>query len=84
MSLHLDFEPHSWYKGFAIRKWDGDGYLPHFNANSYKWEAYTDNGNTYRIGELSADTLKELKQKITAYHKAIAERDAYNRKMIGE
>jgi hypothetical protein len=67
MSLYIDFEPHSFYRGFAIRKWDGDGFIYHFNAEGYKWEAYTDNGNTYQVDTLQADTLKELKQKITEY-----------------
>lgn len=68
MSLHLNFEPHSWYKGFALRKWDGDGYKYHFNAEGYKWEAYTDNGDTYRVDTVAADTLRELKQQIREYH----------------
>lgn len=68
MSLHLEFEPHSWYKGFAIKKtithlhkqFEGAVYF-------YNWQAYTDNGNTYQIDELEASTLKELKQLITEY-----------------
>ena len=70
MSLQLNFEPHSWYMGFALRKWDGDGYKYHFNAEGYKWEAYTDNGNTYRVDMLQADTLADLKQKIRAHREA--------------
>lgn len=76
MSLHLEFEPHSWYMGFAIRKWDGEGYKTHFNAENYSWEAYTDDGNTYSIVKLQADTLKELKQRIKEYHRQEAERQA--------
>lgn len=84
MSLHLEFEPHSYYKGFAIRKWNLDGFTPTEKLEFTPWTAYTDNGNTYRIDELNANTLQELKQSITAYHQKIAERDAYNRAQIGE
>lgn len=77
MSLSIDFEPHSWYKEFALKKRTTD--IP----ASY-WRAYTANGMTGYIVELEAPTLKELKQLITDYHKRNAERDAYNRKMIGE
>lgn len=79
MSLHLEFEPHSWYKQFAIRDrrtFDKDP--------SFKWEAVTANGNTGYIDTVYGTTLKELKENITAYHARIAERDAYNRRMIGE
>ena len=63
MSLHINFEPHSWYKGFAIKKTPqmmAGGILNH-------WQAYTDDGNTYRIIERESSTLEELKQKITEY-----------------
>lgn len=86
MSLHLEFEPHSWYKGFAI--YDNRDY--HIQAtvggalSPHKWHAFTDNGNTYRIDELASYSLKDLKLLITDYHKRNAERDAYNRRMIGE
>ena len=62
MSLHIEFEPHSWYRGFAIEK-------PEHNdpENYNRYYAYTDNGNTYRVDTLQADTLKELKQLITLY-----------------
>lgn len=90
MSLHLEFEPHSWYMFFAIKKDDEpndpceftyevdskvctvhdqkvnpfynycDGYHP-------KWEAFTDDGNTYNVVNIKADTLKELKAKIRDY-----------------
>jgi len=58
MSLTLDFEPHSWYKGFAIQ---------HMPLNEYNWYAYTDNGMTGFIDEEHANTLKELKELITRY-----------------
>lgn len=71
MSLYLNFEPHSWYKGWAIRKEvepgvenaSGTGFV---NVN--QWSAYTDNGDTYRVDELEAGTLRELKQAIKEYH----------------
>lgn len=80
MSLHLEFEPHSWYKGFAIKK----DVHPHFSS-MIDWSAYYEDGMyTYSVIELYGDTLKELKQKITAYHKRLADRDAENRKRLGE
>lgn len=77
MSLHLEFEPHSFYKGFAIK-------FTEMGRAYHRWTAYIDNGNTYCVDELEAYTLKELKQLITDYHKRNAERDAYNRALIGE
>lgn len=100
MSLHLEFEPHSWYKGFAIKhdpnhndacEWDykyTDGKLctihnrivhPWDNfCEDYvpKWQGFTDNGNTYGVHELGADTLAELRAKITEYRQREAERMA--------
>lgn len=59
MSMYLEFEPHSWYKGWAIRKnIVGD-------MHPLKWTAVTDDGiRTYAIQSISARTLKELKAKI--------------------
>jgi len=64
MSLSLNFEPHSYYMGWAIKyhgkmTWDNPG-----NERGYIWEAFTDDGNTYRILQIEADTLKELKELI--------------------
>lgn len=90
MSLHLNFEPHSWYKGFAIRDNRTSGHdqrnleRPLEAGEGYRWSAYTDDGNTYRIIERHADTLRELKQHIKEWHKAEAERDAYNRARLLE
>jgi hypothetical protein len=90
MSMYLNFEPHSWYKHFAIKfdenyndvcEWSTGGVVKHCfihgkGATHYqtycsgyapKWSAFTDDGNTYRIVELQANTLKELKQLITEY-----------------
>lgn len=71
MSLYLEFEPHSWYRHFAIKdnRWEGvhyrlgDKLVKHFAP----WEAFTDDGNTYRIVHLEADTLRELKANIRQY-----------------
>jgi hypothetical protein len=92
MSLHLEFEPHSWYMGFAI-KYDENYNDPcQFSYEPYskncivhgekrmmvtddycdgfasKWQAFTDDGNTYRIVDLQAKTLKRLHEKIRKYH----------------
>lgn len=74
MSLYINFEPHSWYKGFAIKDNRFTG-LYEDNQKVYAdWEAYTDDGNTYRVIKLDADTLTELKNKIREYRKREAER----------
>jgi len=63
MSMYLNFEPHSWYRGFAIEKTG----ISHNDITNYPYNAYTDDGNTYTIVELHATTLKQLKQSITNY-----------------
>jgi len=63
MSLHLDFEPHSWYMGFAIKRNKNSQYI-----TDYPWQAYTDDGNTYQIVKRHAGQLHELKAQIRAYH----------------
>lgn len=67
MSLYIDFEPHSRYKGFAIKKRDVDNAGVAGDNREYKYSGYTDDGMTYRVIEFNAYTLKELKQKITDY-----------------
>lgn len=87
MSMSLEFEPHSWYYEFAIKKnedfndpceWryeaDGKVCLTHdqkinpiydeCDEFTPKWEAFTDNGNTYRIVGLYGETKRELQEKI--------------------
>lgn len=66
MSMHLEFEPHSWYMGFAIKQ--NDRHDARNNIAMYEWDAFIDNGNTYRIDEVNARTLKQLKFKIREYH----------------
>lgn len=63
MSLHLEFEPHSWYMGAAIRKSDGVGIFKGMTA----WKGYYLNGMTGFIVDFEAATLKDLKRKIKAY-----------------
>lgn len=70
MSLYINFEPHSWYKGFAIKDNRANDYADYANkvvGYIHRWEAYTDDGMTYRIIKRNADTLKQLKQQITDY-----------------
>jgi hypothetical protein len=62
MSLYIEFDAHSWYKGFAIK----DQRLSHTEAD-LKWYAVTANGMTGYLVEFEADTLKDLKKQITDY-----------------
>jgi len=65
MSLHIEFEPHSWYMGFAIK------HNPEIKDNDitgWPWEAYTADGNTYQVVELTANTLEQIRHKIRSYH----------------
>ena len=63
MSLHLDFEPHSWYMGFAIE--DNRDYK---NGELRSWIGYTENGNTYQVDTTKAPTLEILKEETQRYH----------------
>jgi hypothetical protein len=86
MSLHLEFEPHSWYMGFAIQDtatdWrrQPDGSMLNPSINPLRWHAYTDNGNTYFVDEVKAGTLAELKQEIRKYH--LAQNNGYAERML--
>lgn len=82
MSLHLEFEPHSWYMGWAIKREQLDtgeaiGERGHSLAGTRKrsslWSAYTANGMTGYVEETHADTLKQLKQQIK--QRTLAERE---------
>lgn len=69
MSLHLEFEPHAWYMGFAIKR-----------ITRTCWSGYTDNGNTYRVDEISGElSLGMLKQRIREYH--LAHRNGYGERI---
>ena len=70
MSLHLEFDPHSWYMGWAIKK------SLYIFEGEPQWSAYTANGMTGFVEELHANTLKELKQKIKQRTQAESERVA--------
>ena len=71
MSLHIEFEPHSWYKGFAIKKRTLERDVAKDTPiNYYLWQAYTANGMTGYVVNLHATTLKDLKNKITEYTEA--------------
>lgn len=78
MSLHLEFEPHSWYMGFAIKK-DVVKRLVLYPAIA-EWSAYTDNGNTYQVDRLEASSLIGLKQKIRDYH--LRQRNGYGERIL--
>lgn len=64
MSMHLEFEPHSWYYGFAIKK---EYLIADPESRQIAWLGFIDDGNTYSIVELEADTLRNLKQQIRGY-----------------
>lgn len=65
MSMTLNFEPHSYYMGFAI-KHNPD--VHRLDITQYKWQAFMDDGNTYRIIKLGGVTLSELKHTIRDYY----------------
>lgn len=60
MSLHLEFEPHSWYMGFAIKQGTA-------NPNT-EYLAVTANSNTGYVDSLEAKTLADLHEQIKHYH----------------
>ncbi len=66
MSLHLEFEPHSWYMGFAIKKIRHDIFRRHY-ITKYTWYGVANNGMTGYIDTLEAETLKDLKKQIKEY-----------------
>jgi hypothetical protein len=80
MSLHLEFEPHSWYMGFAIKNNRNLGHDQYKlerelrNNEGFKWSAYTADGNSYSITEYHADTLDLLKGYIREYRKMEAKK----------
>jgi hypothetical protein len=76
MSMYLDFEPHSWYMGFAVMDtataWkprdDGKPGMQSMQLDAYRWHAFIDDGNHNRIDELKASTLGGLYAQVIAYH----------------
>lgn len=69
MSLHISFEPHSWYQGVAIEDCRGEGN----GAGGFvaRWYGVTANGMTGYLVEFEADTLTELKQQIKDYRRGL-------------
>lgn len=73
MSMYLNFEPHAWYMGAAIRdnrtsRHDQSNVeRPIDSADGYRYTAYIENGNTYRIDERHADTQRRREQDDVAY-----------------
>lgn len=64
MSMHLEFEPHAWYMGFAIQKTG-----THKNdITNYPFIGYIENGMHYQIDKRHASSLKTLKEQIREYH----------------
>lgn len=62
MSLQLEFEPHSWYKGFAI-KLDPKA----SNEDNWKWYAVAANGMTGFLVEFEDSTLRGLTDQVNGY-----------------
>lgn len=84
MSLSINFTPHSHYMGFAIKHDNGeligsDDDLEPYTDDGYIWEGYIDNGNTYMVDMLHADTLEKLKQRIRQYH--LDQRNGYGERI---
>jgi len=78
MSLHLNFEPHSWYMGFAIRDCRNEA-IEDGQEVAGVWNGITDDGNTYRIIDLEATTLDQLREQIRAYH--LKQRNGYGERI---
>lgn len=72
MSMYLDFEPHSWYMGFAVKD-------DRIDTAGDVWAAYTDDGITYRVLSLTAETLGSLKEQIRDYH--LKEHNSYGERI---
>ncbi len=68
MSLYINFEPHSWYRGFAIKD------DRHDITEQQPWQAYGVNGMTGYIVTIGGGTLAECKQRITDWHSKENER----------
>lgn len=60
--MSMYFEPHSWYRGFAIKDDRND------ITEEQPWQAYGVNGMTGYIVTIGGGTLTECKQRITDWH----------------
>ena len=70
MSMYLEFKPHSWYRGFAIKHNKNNVYMGGgnwYDAAGKKWYAVTANGMSGYLVEIESETLKDLKQQIKQY-----------------
>lgn len=78
MSMYVEFEPHSWYMGAAIKQNKSVLYERlNGNWNASKWSGYLENGWNYTIIEFEADSLKEIRQQIKRYRIQENERIAH-------
>ena len=73
MSLTLNFEPHSWYMGFAIQLEEENVLRGNPKWQEYitvrHWHAYTDNGMTALVDSIEdKPTLAKLHRAIREYH----------------
>lgn len=62
MSLQLEFEPHSWYKGFAVKLNQHTS-----REENWKWYAVAVNGLTGFLVEFEDSTLRGLTDQINTY-----------------
>lgn len=60
MSMHLNFEPHSWYMGVAIQKTG----IHKNDITNYPYNAYYMDGMKGYIVTFHDKTLKDIKQQI--------------------
>ena len=58
MSLYINFEAHSWYKGFAIKHNIEKDIQGSYIYEGYRWQAYTDDCNHWQ--ELEAQAGHEI------------------------
>lgn len=65
MSLHLEFEPHSWYMNTAIK--DDRDIAKRNGGMEYRWYAVGLNGMTGYLVEFESNTIKDLKKQIKTY-----------------
>lgn len=76
MSLHIEFEPHSWYMGFAIKAKATN------NWPDSLWHAYTADGQTGHIVDFESDVLADLKWQIRQYH--LRHRNGYGERIAAK
>lgn len=69
MSLSLDFNPHSWYMGAAIKKTEAPKAVRGSNRRPtrHTWSAYLEDGMRGHVVDFEADNLADLKQQIKGW-----------------